>query len=509
MRENNHYLGQIKKRISNCKKRLDALNDQGYTFSKEIYDDLTSFETKIKRLTLCHRLWNKKRPMFAGIIGVLAIIVIISQIPNPINPKVEIKVNMEDGTIISSNSFINGSASHSENGNIRVEVRINDGPWEIANGTTEWSYELNKDDLSGGINTIYFKCLGEETDFIIVKRSIHLIYVDVDDLKDGEIISSNQTIKGTASHSENGSTRVEVMIKDREWEIANGTTEWSYELNIDDLEDGEHTLYFKCVSDEIESEIIQRKITIQRIIPSPSVKILNPSDGEIVSGVINVNGTATAGIGDIQKVEIRFNGEDFWYNATVDETVASARTINWRKNWDTTNLRNGSCLVEVRSYDIKNHSDIVQISVIISNDENSNESNNNFTMPEIGDKRFQIYIPNRRDLLLKPNETYTIEGYHRQNKDFILDIHTTLYVAEDTPEWLVVSIPDQTIITPPDNRVYTFPVLISITDDAPKDHFGVFTIKATYGVSWIMNRDWLSFFQLNTDFDLAIYTGQW
>ncbi len=394
MNGNNHYLGQIKKRISNCKKRLDALNDQGYTFSKEIYDDLTSIETKIKRLAFPYRMWSKKRPMFVGIIGVLVIIFALIMIPEIIP--------QDDG---------------------------------------------DSDDKAD-VNEI-------------------ILTITVDDLEDGMNISSNQTINGIASHSENGSIRVEVKINDGEWEIANGTTEWSYELNIDNLEDGNYTLYFKCVSDDIESEIINRTVIIQTdnnsLRTKPTVEIIQPSFGETVYGIFNINGDATAGTGEIQGVEIRIDNSS-WKNANG--------TTRWQYNFNPNNMERGKYTIEVRSFDNESYSDIVSIDIDIRP----------IDIPQINNT-FGLFIPSKNQLFL-PGRTYIYEGLYRQKfkntnlKEFN-SVYTTLKL-EYKPSWLSVSLSEEKLVTSPNNKTYTFFIYIQIDDNAPMDTEDTITISFNY-----------------------------
>lgn len=64
----------------------------------------------------------------------------------------------------------------------------------------------------------------------------------------------------------------------------------------------------------------------------PLCKITSPTEGATVSGVVNVQGTASANIGTIQKVEVKIDSGS-WADATG--------TTSWTYNWDTTSVPDG------------------------------------------------------------------------------------------------------------------------------------------------------------------------
>lgn len=447
MNGKNNYLNKIKERISTCRKRLDTLKDQGYVFSKDIYDDIASFETKIKHLTLPYRMWDNKRPMFVGIIGVFVIISAIIIFPY-INPE---SLDLGDG-IVSDDFFMN---------------------------------------------------------------------ITLDNLVNNTIIKSNEIINGTATHSHNATLTVQVRINNGTWENVTGSTVWQYKLFIDDLPEGDYTLFFKVSDDELEPVIIKRIISIQKEQEppkKPTVEFIHPEDNDIVSGVVHINGTAKAGTGEIQEVQIRFNhDEDSW--------VTAEGTTDWRYNWDTIGIENGEYIIEVRSYDDLSNSTIIHIMVVVQNEGDEDEFEFEFDDSPDGVFYFHIRSPL---LTFEPGKNYTLNGYHKKESTSSLfpDLNTVYTVLEinSKPAFLNISLPEETLITPPDNKTYTFSIIISISENAPMNAIRMVSIIFTYPTypMYSVYNFLNDFFPLEDFFprfarilvprthsEITIHTGQW
>ncbi|MCJ2512111.1 MAG: Ig-like domain-containing protein, partial [Candidatus Thermoplasmatota archaeon] len=63
--------------------------------------------------------------------------------------------NPTSGTTVSGSYAVAGTANDTDGTVERVEIRIDDGPWTQANGTTSWSYQWNTTTLDDGNHTIY------------------------------------------------------------------------------------------------------------------------------------------------------------------------------------------------------------------------------------------------------------------------------------------------------------------------------------------------------------------
>jgi len=259
------------------------------------------------------------------------------------------------------------------------------------------------------------------------------------------------------------------------------------------------------------SDIKNKKIKIQKHDTlKPIVVIHNPHDGERnLSGIINIKGTATSEISEIQRVEIQFNNGK-WENVTG--------TTSWHKNWDTNESENGQHHIKVRCIDINGTFNSSEIFVSVFNE----EPDKKFEFPPFNGGLFQIFIPTKYELI-KPGETHTIDIYHRRKEEtryeYINTIKTIIKIRDTTP-WINIISPEDPIVTPPDNISYTYPIPISITNDAPKNIKWDITIYYTYrpalftDIIVILNK--IPFFDQLFDKlnpprseDVTISTGQW
>ena len=91
---------------------------------------------------------------------------------------------------------------------------------------------------------------------------------------------------------------------------------------------------------------------------APSIEILYPNNGSTVSGLIKILGISYDIDSNVEKVEISFN-ESEW--------ILVEGTNNWSYDWSTYKIDDGPCYISVRCWDGFDYSDIISISVIISN----------------------------------------------------------------------------------------------------------------------------------------------
>jgi hypothetical protein len=90
----------------------------------------------------------------------------------------------------------------------------------------------------------------------------------------------------------------------------------------------------------------------------PKVEITNPEEGQTVSGIINIFGTAADSDGEVELVEVKID-EEAWKTATGTES--------WSIEWNTSNYTNGNHSIYARSYDGTNYSKIDIVNVTVEN----------------------------------------------------------------------------------------------------------------------------------------------
>lgn len=418
MEKKRYSVYEIKKKISEYKKRLHNLKLQGFAFSSDIYKDINIIEKRMKQSRTFQSKSLKIIPVFLVTIVAFSILLI----------------------------------------------------------------------------TLYIFFPGLMGSFIISNEP-EPMYLSINSISNGSILHEDTTLTGFATQPNGHISKVEIKIDNGTWDKAIETNPWQYVLLIDDLEEGNHTLSIRCCDGENYKKI-SMKIIFEKL-KRPIVKINYPKNKDTLSGIIQINGTAFAGKGELQKVLISFDYEEKWIPATIKNGN------NWSKNWDTKQMQNGIHQIFIKSIDDHSQSDVYQISIYISNPKETE-----IIIPEItGANIFQFFIY-ESDEIMKPGNIYTAQGFHRKKYNVLSPgIYTNLKIT-DKQDWLIVTLPDLPIVTPSDYELYTFSIQYSITEDAPEDIKTKFTITATYGSKIALQFNIKSL--LNTiPFDLDISTGQW
>ncbi|MBP1662165.1 MAG: Bacterial Ig domain [Thermoplasmatales archaeon] len=88
----------------------------------------------------------------------------------------------------------------------------------------------------------------------------------------------------------------------------------------------------------------------------PLVAITYPADGATVSKLVMISGTADSSDADnaIQSVQIKIDGNNW---------VTTTGTKSWSYDWTTYSLSNGQYNISARSYNGKDYSEIISISI--------------------------------------------------------------------------------------------------------------------------------------------------
>jgi len=415
MKSKKYHIFKIKKRVSECKKRLDVLKDRGFIFPTDIYEELEEIKTRIIQPSLMHQIGNKKGQISAMVIFIIVTSVILNNIP-------------------------------------------------------------------------------PDDDIIIPP----LFDLTINNIEDDIIINENYLINGTASYRNGFISAVQIKIDDNDWKNVTGTENWSYKLDADNMTQGYHLLLFRCMSESENSSYTTRTIFVDNIANMPTVSMLYPvSSGEDLSGIININGTASGKKRNIKQVEIRFNGGP-WYNTTGKE--------EWAYNWLTTENMNGQNVIEVRSYDGIQYSEIIETRIIVYNE-------NEPLIPNFeGKNYYQLYIP-PSGFLLRPNITCDLDVYHRGRQvpgvlKSRIPVKTHLEINTEH-DWLEITLSEESFTTYPTNEINNLTIRISINENAPMDHKIPITISYSYGIFDSGKYPILKRVQTAKPLDTYFFTGQW
>lgn len=252
---------------------------------------------------------------------------------------------------------------------VNVDVRIDNGNWQLANGTTSWYFELNTTLLPEGSHTVYARSYDG-----INYSSLASVTATVNNYNDPPTVSisspsSGQTVSGTLdvegnAHDPDGDNelvRVEVQIDDEGWEDATGTTDWTYDLDTSPLSEGTHTVHARSYDGMDYSTTGSVDVFVDNINEPPTVSITSISPGETLNLTVDISGDAHDPDGDSQlvRVEVRIDNED-WQDAIG--------TIDWSYELDTTSLSNGDHNITARAFDGTQYSTPVEVPFVVENE---------------------------------------------------------------------------------------------------------------------------------------------
>ncbi|MGF3554358.1 MAG: Ig-like domain-containing protein [Thermoplasmatota archaeon] len=157
-----------------------------------------------------------------------------------------------DGQTISGNIVISGTTSDFNGYVTLVEIKIDNGNWQSATGTSTWSKSFDTNTVTNGQHTIYARCKDNNGDYSNIKS----VTVNVQNEPDNQpptveiTIPNNQqtlsgivTLAGTAYDLDGEVILVEVKIDNGNWQAATGTTSWNFIWNTTNLTNGQHTVY--------------------------------------------------------------------------------------------------------------------------------------------------------------------------------------------------------------------------------------------------------------------------
>ncbi|MCK4443468.1 MAG: hypothetical protein KAW09_02925, partial [Thermoplasmata archaeon] len=170
-------------------------------------------------------------------------------------------------------------------------------------------------------------------------------------------------VRGSASDPDGDHelVKVEVKVNDESWEVATGTTDWSYYLNTRLLSDGNHAIAARSFDGLDHSDEVSVTVKVDNNEP-PVVTVISVSHDQILRGEVNLVGIADDPDGneEIVQVEVRIDNGN-WQNATG--------TSSWNYLLDTVSLDNGNHTLYFRAYDGTEHSITIEVPVAVDNED--------------------------------------------------------------------------------------------------------------------------------------------
>ncbi len=208
------------------------------------------------------------------------------------NEKPEVAItSISTGQTLSGSVQVMGSASDPDGDQelVRVEVSIDGGIWNVAIGTKLWTYYLDTRQFSYGNHTIAARSFDglvySNPDSVVVKfDNNEQPIITVISISNGQTLSDEVDVVGTASDPDGNGTivQVEVKVDSGNWQNATGTSSWSFMLDTTDLENGDHVLYFRAYDGMEYSTTVAVMVTVDNEI------VTDCPDGSECGGISSI-----------------------------------------------------------------------------------------------------------------------------------------------------------------------------------------------------------------------------
>ncbi len=234
--------------------------------------------------------------------------------------------------------------------------------------------EFSYTGLSAGNHTVYLKVQDTEGAWSYEEKGLLSMgnrpVVTVSSPDNMSHVSETVNITGTATDDDGDQTieKVEVSVDNEDWQAVENTTEWYFEWDTNETEDGEHSLRFRAEDDMGHSYLEEWVLKVENEVENsiPEVDLDSPEDGDELSGFVTIAGTATDPDGDdtIEKVELSLEGD--WEEADG--------TDSWEYGWDTTVFTDREYDIKVRAFDGEEYSEEIEITVTVKNTAEENQA---------------------------------------------------------------------------------------------------------------------------------------
>jgi hypothetical protein len=218
--------------------------------------------------------------------------------------------------------------------------------------------------------------------------------------KQYENVSGIITINGIAS-DDIKIILIEIQIDEGGWMVPQGTSSWFISFNGTNYRTGPHQIFARAHDDTQISDIAMVTFyIIKGKIPEndspPQIIIINPKDGQIISGKVRFQGTAKDNT-YIRNVFISY----------PNKGIDAIGTSQWYSDWDTTELIDGTYEIGAIARDEYDQRTMISIHVIVKNHQTSNNMK-----PHIG-----IISPQNDSVI---SNTSIIEGWAGGENGIIL-----------------------------------------------------------------------------------------
>jgi beta-mannanase len=274
------------------------------------------------------------------------------------------------GATVSGTITVSGTASDNA-GVATVEVRVDDGSYRLASGTTSWSLSIDTTGYSDGSHNLklrvtdtsgnqFWKDDPIKVDNTVAAPAATSLAVGFGSPSSGATVGGTINVTGTAS-SGSGVSLVEVRVDNGSYRPASGTTSWSISIDTTGYSDGTHNLKARVTDKSGAQAWADLSVVVDNTTAAPAgalaVGFTSPLAGASVSGTISVGGTASSGAG-VAQVEVRVDDGSY--------RLASG-TSSWSISIDTTGYSDGAHNLKARVTDKSGAQAWADLPIVVAN----------------------------------------------------------------------------------------------------------------------------------------------
>jgi WD40 repeat protein len=289
-----------------------------------------------------------------------------------------VKINYPtNNSVLSNTTYLKGTV----NGIVqRVEIQVNGGGWQIADGKINWQLKFDSTIYNDGAYVLYVRAL----DAVQSSDIVHVLF-KIDNSKsipsndppptikilqpiDNSVVNGTILIKGIADDNTYIS---EISIELPGVQLdAEGGKNWFLYFNTLEVPDGKWTIRADAYDEfrQISYATVTIFINNTGIGPNapPLIGITFPSNNSKISGIINFTGWASDDH-ELKIIQIRMN-ESLWHTCSGYQ--------NWKYLYNSSLVNNGPLIIRARAFDGHLFSVNATIIVNVANPSNNTHDNN-------------------------------------------------------------------------------------------------------------------------------------
>lgn len=154
----------------------------------------------------------------------------------------------------------------------RVDVKIDNGNWNEAQGTEKWEYTWDTTQVNDGEHTIYAQCIlaNDQSSQTSIKVNVEnnieneIPIISISYPTGSSVVSNTITFRGTVDDADGSVEQVDIKIDQGDWEQASLSEKvWEYTLNTSLRSDGNHIFYARSFDGSNYSKITSTRFTVQ------------------------------------------------------------------------------------------------------------------------------------------------------------------------------------------------------------------------------------------------------